>query len=45
MTLIMIDANDVRVMGKWTNKPALNLLGWTATALMAAATIAMFVAR
>jgi len=45
MALIMIVANDVRVMGKWTNTPALNLLGWTATALMAVATIAMFVAR
>jgi Mn2+/Fe2+ NRAMP family transporter len=45
MTLIMIVANDARVMGKWTNTPALNLLGWTATALMAVATIAMFVAR
>jgi NRAMP (natural resistance-associated macrophage protein)-like metal ion transporter len=45
MTLIMIVANDARVMGKWTNTRALNLFGWTATALMAVATIAMFVAR
>jgi NRAMP (natural resistance-associated macrophage protein)-like metal ion transporter len=45
MALIMLIANNDRVMGKWTNTPALNVLGWTATALMAAAGIAMFVAR
>jgi NRAMP (natural resistance-associated macrophage protein)-like metal ion transporter len=42
MALIMLVANNERVMGKWTNTPALNVLGWTATVLMAAATVAMF---
>jgi NRAMP (natural resistance-associated macrophage protein)-like metal ion transporter len=45
MVVIMLVANDARVMGKWTNPPALNVLGWTATALMIAAGLAMFVAR
>jgi len=44
MVLIMLVANDVRVMGKWTNPPALNALGWTATALMIAASLGMFLA-
>jgi Mn2+/Fe2+ NRAMP family transporter len=45
MAVIMLVANDRRVMAKSTNTPALNVLGWTATALMTAAAVGMFVAR
>jgi NRAMP (natural resistance-associated macrophage protein)-like metal ion transporter len=45
MMLIMLVANDERVMGKRTNTRTLNVLGWAATALMTAAGIGMFVAR
>jgi NRAMP (natural resistance-associated macrophage protein)-like metal ion transporter len=45
MALIMLVANNPRVMGKWRNPPALNVLGWTATALMAAASLGMLFAR
>jgi len=44
MTLIMLVANDERVMGKWTNGQALNVLGWGATALMTAAALGMWIA-
>jgi NRAMP (natural resistance-associated macrophage protein)-like metal ion transporter len=45
MLVIMLVANDKRVMGRLTNSTALNVLGWSATVLMAAASIGMFVAR
>jgi len=45
MLVIMFVANNGRVMGKWTNTRALNVLGWIATALMTGASIGMFVAR
>jgi len=45
MIIIMLLANNDRVMGEWTNSRALNLLGWAATGLMTAASVGMFVAR
>jgi len=45
MIIIMFVANNRQVMGEWTNTRALNVFGWIATALMAAASIGMFVAR
>ncbi len=44
MIIIMLVANNPTVMGKWTNTRALNVLGWLATALMAAASVGMVVA-
>ena len=44
MVIIMLVANNTKVMGEWTNTRPLNVLGWIATALMAAASIGMFVA-
>ena len=41
LVIIMIIANNDRVMGKHTNTRALNILGWLATALMIAASMAM----
>jgi NRAMP (natural resistance-associated macrophage protein)-like metal ion transporter len=41
MIIIMLVANNRRVMGTRTNPAALNALGWMATALMVAATVAM----
>jgi Mn2+/Fe2+ NRAMP family transporter len=39
----MLVANNERVMGKRTNTRPLNVLGWTATALMVTAALAMIV--
>jgi NRAMP (natural resistance-associated macrophage protein)-like metal ion transporter len=44
MVIIMLVANNTKVMGQWTNTRPLNVLGWVATALMTAASIGMFVA-
>jgi NRAMP (natural resistance-associated macrophage protein)-like metal ion transporter len=44
MIVIMLIANNAKVMGKRVNPASLNVLGWTATALMTAAAIAMIVA-
>jgi Mn2+/Fe2+ NRAMP family transporter len=41
LVIIMLIANNERVMGKHTNTRALNVLGWFATALMIAAAVAM----
>jgi NRAMP (natural resistance-associated macrophage protein)-like metal ion transporter len=41
LVIIMLIANNDRVMGKHTNTRALNILGWLATALMIAASMAM----
>jgi Mn2+/Fe2+ NRAMP family transporter len=43
MIIIMLVANNERVMGKRTNTRTLNVLGWTATALMVTAALAMIV--
>ncbi len=45
MLIIMLVANNDRVMGRWTNTRALNTLGWLATALMTAASMGMILAR
>lgn len=45
MLIIMLVANNDRVMGRWTNTRALNTLGWLATALMTAASVGMLVAH
>jgi NRAMP (natural resistance-associated macrophage protein)-like metal ion transporter len=44
MIIIMLVANNRKVMGEWTNTPWLNAFGWIATALMAVASIGMFAA-
>ncbi len=41
MIIIMLVANNERVMGERTNTRSLNVLGWAATALMATAALAM----
>jgi len=41
LVIIMLIANNERVMGKHTNTRALNVLGWLTTALMVAASVAM----
>jgi Mn2+/Fe2+ NRAMP family transporter len=41
LVVIMLIANNEGVMGKHTNARALNVLGWLATALMIAASVAM----
>ena len=42
MVLVMLVGSDRKIMGAHTNGPWLNVLGWTATAIMAAAAIAFF---
>jgi NRAMP (natural resistance-associated macrophage protein)-like metal ion transporter len=44
MVIIMLVANNQRVMGRWTNTPALNTLGWLATSLMTLASVGMMIA-
>jgi NRAMP (natural resistance-associated macrophage protein)-like metal ion transporter len=44
MIIIMIVANNPRVMGERTNTRTLNVLGWLATALMGVAGVGMFLA-
>jgi len=44
MIVIMLVANNRRVMGEWINTRPLNALGWLATALMTAASVGMLVA-
>jgi NRAMP (natural resistance-associated macrophage protein)-like metal ion transporter len=43
MVLVMLVGNNRKIMGEHTNGRWLNLLGWTATAIMAAAAVAFFV--
>ena len=45
MVVIMLVANNRRIMGRWTNTATLNVLGWIATALMIAASAGMLLAR
>ena len=42
MVLVMLVGNNPKIMGTHTSGPWLNLLGWTATALMTAAAVAFF---
>jgi Mn2+/Fe2+ NRAMP family transporter len=44
MAIIMLLATSKRVMGRFGIGPGLQFFGWTATAVMAAATAAMFLA-
>ncbi len=44
MVLVMLVGSNPRIMGEHVNGFWLNLLGWTATAVMAAAAVAFFVA-
>lgn len=39
----MLVGNNREIMGRHTNGPCLNVLGWTATVLMAAAAVALLV--
>ena len=43
LVVVMLVANNKRVMGKRTNGPVTNILGWLAAAIMFAAAIAMFI--
>lgn len=43
LVIVMLVANNKRVMGKRTNGPVTNIIGWLAAAVMFAAAIAMFV--
>lgn len=45
MAAMMLVVNRTSTMGKFTARPRLLLLGWTATAIMAAAAIAMLVVQ
>lgn len=42
MLLVMLVGNNRNIMGEHTNGRTLNILGWTATAIMAAAALAFF---
>ena len=44
LLLVMLVSNDARIMGEHTNGVWLNVLGWGATAVMAAAAAAFFLA-
>jgi Mn2+/Fe2+ NRAMP family transporter len=41
MLLVMRITNNSRIMGKWTNTRAMNILGWLTTAAMFAATVGL----
>jgi len=41
LVVIMLLANNRKAMDRWTNSRTLNVMGWTATALMGAAAVAM----
>jgi Mn2+/Fe2+ NRAMP family transporter len=43
MFLVMRITNDRKIMGKWVNTRAMNILGWLTTAAMFAATIGLIV--
>ncbi|MEP7076245.1 MAG: divalent metal cation transporter [Acidobacteriota bacterium] len=43
LVVVMLVANNKRVMGKRTNGPVTNILGWLAVAIMSSAAIAMFI--
>ncbi|MBV8171686.1 MAG: divalent metal cation transporter [Candidatus Eremiobacteraeota bacterium] len=42
LVFVMLLSNDRKLMGKRTNSPLVGFIGWTTTAVMAAAAIAMF---
>lgn len=42
IVLIMLVSSNEKIMGKWTNAPLTNFLGWLTAAVMFAAAIAMF---
>jgi NRAMP (natural resistance-associated macrophage protein)-like metal ion transporter len=43
MLLVMLITTNTKIMGRWVNTRAMNLLGWTTTAAMFAATIGLVV--
>jgi Mn2+/Fe2+ NRAMP family transporter len=43
LVLILLIANDRKVMGKFHNRPLANILGWLTVALMVLAAVALFV--
>ena len=43
LVLVMLVSNNRAIMGRHTNGPWLNVLGWTATVVMALAAAAFFV--
>jgi NRAMP (natural resistance-associated macrophage protein)-like metal ion transporter len=43
LVVLMLIANNKKIMGKHVNGPLLNILGWTTTAAMSLAAVALFV--
>ena len=43
LVVLMLIANNKKIMGKHTNGPVLNILGWGTAAAMSAAAVALFV--
>ncbi|HKW18828.1 MAG TPA: Nramp family divalent metal transporter [Terriglobales bacterium] len=43
MLMVMLITNNKRIMRQWTNRPAMNVLGWLTTLAMFAATIGLVV--
>jgi Mn2+/Fe2+ NRAMP family transporter len=43
IVVLMLVSNNQKIMGKRTNGPLTNVLGWSTAALMTAAAIGMFV--
>ena len=43
LVLVMIVSNDRAVMGRWTNGPLLNAVGWVTTILMSVAAVGLIV--
>jgi Mn2+/Fe2+ NRAMP family transporter len=43
MLLVMLITNNRRIMGRWVNTPAMNVLGWLTTAAMFATSIGLVV--
>jgi Mn2+/Fe2+ NRAMP family transporter len=43
LLIVMFITNNRRIMGRWVNGPAINVLGWITTAAVFSATIALIV--
>jgi Mn2+/Fe2+ NRAMP family transporter len=43
MLVLMLITNNKKIMGRWLNTPAMNVLGWLTTAAMFAAAIGLVI--
>jgi Mn2+/Fe2+ NRAMP family transporter len=43
MLMVMLITNNRKIMGRWVNTRAMNILGWLTTAAMFAATIGLVI--